>query len=79
MLACCPHNHPLQLLISTRDPLLTICRGETADGCHQAAIQPTIQNEYTHNSIMKSHNSTITHTRTQQYTKVCYSVFVWFG
>ena len=26
-LACCPHNNPLQLLISTRDPLLTFCRG----------------------------------------------------
>ena len=26
-LACCPHNNPLQLLISTRDPLLTSCRG----------------------------------------------------
>jgi hypothetical protein len=25
-LACCPHNNPLQLLISTRDPLLTFCR-----------------------------------------------------
>ena len=44
--------------------------GETADERHQAAIQPTTQNEYTHNSIMPSHNNTTTHTRTQQHTNV---------
>jgi hypothetical protein len=46
--------------------------GETAEGWHQAAIQPTTRNEYTHNSIMPSHNNTTTHTltRTQQHTKV---------
>ncbi len=26
-LACCPQNNPLPLLIFTRDPLLTFCRG----------------------------------------------------
>ncbi len=65
-LACCLHNNPLQLLISYSHS----AEGETADGCHQAAIQPTTQNKYTHNSIMPSHNNTTTHTRTQQYTKV---------
>ena len=65
-LACCPQNNPA----TTRPHYSHSAEGEAAQGCHQAAIQPTTQNEYTHNSIMPSHNNTTTHTRTQQHTKV---------
>jgi hypothetical protein len=75
-LACCPQNNPA----TTRPHYSHSAEGEAAQGCHQAAIQPTTRNEYTHihihNSIMRKRNSTTAHN-----IRGCLraSVFVWFG
>ncbi len=59
------------MLISTRDPLLTSCRGRDSRGMSPSG-HPSDNKERVHTkSIMQSHNKTTTHTRSN-HTRRCF-------